>query len=108
MGLLKRFTLKQLLITLQILAFIPWLLGLFIGFYFIYPEIKEARVQLSAEKDLLIKASLVWNLQKHRGLSLLHFSLMDKPLGDKEEEKERVIKELKRIEGEIEAIFKKN
>ncbi|MEZ0343855.1 MAG: hypothetical protein ABWJ99_03480 [Caldimicrobium sp.] len=73
MGLLKRFTLKQLLITLQILAFIPWLLGLFIGFYFIYPEIK-----------------------------------MDKPLGDKEEEKERVIKELKRIEGEIEAIFKKN
>ncbi len=101
MGLLTRFTLKQLLFNLQILAFIPWLIGVFLAFYFVYPEIKNARLQISAEEHLLIEAPLLWNLQRHRGLSYLYLSFLTN------KEKEETLMALKEIEREIEDTFKK-
>jgi len=72
-----------------------------LGVYYIYPHIKEARLQLKAEKHIPPLAEFVWNLQRHRGRSYLYLLL---PEG---EEKSYAEKEVKQIEGKLEEIYKK-
>jgi len=101
MKIFQRLTLKQNLFLLQLLALIPWVLGISISLYYIYPHLKVARVQLEAEKHLPPLAELTFLLQKHRGLSYLYLSLA------KGEERDFTKKELSKLEERLEKLFAK-
>ncbi|QJA06353.1 EAL domain-containing protein [Thermosulfurimonas marina] len=69
-----RLTLKQKLFLLQILALIPWLLGLAFLAWEHWPEIRTLRKEIRGARHLPYYTQLIDLLQKHRGLSYLALS----------------------------------
>lgn len=97
---LKNLTLKRNLLILQTLALIPWLLGLSIVIWQIYPHIREFNIQLKARERLPMVLELLWELQRHRGLSGIYL------LSSDSNERKRILETIKEVEEKIEEKFK--
>lgn len=96
----KNLTLKKNLLILQTLALIPWFLGLSIVIWQIYPHIREFNIQLKARERLPMVLELLWELQRHRGLSGIYL------LSSDSKERKRILETIKEVEEKTEEKFK--